>query len=625
MKGTFFSADYVRDSNDDLRLIEINTDTGAVNSQKSIFDWTDFISVLESNNITKLDVIYKYDIQSPIVETLSSSIATNAPFITNYNETIVPNDSIFPTSPVDEDGKFILRLAYDETAILDSEYAKGTLNLLKLFTDAGDSGSVIGFYHSSSVYGEYNTINTTLANPSNVPDLITKTVTELHSGHSFYKIGHSESASIDRLNDFIATTATPDLIFEEYHFSQDASLAENKVDSQRTFQIVYGPDLDLCYVAEFEVASVFELPTAIEVDDTTISNKISSKHYYEFATNHIKNNRHGLLGDTKIIDVDGNGVEIQDVAIGNTYKSYYVEGAPNTDDEDTLRTWKHVGAVEPEGSFATSSICINKITMDTFATELTRLTFDNGDSFYIGGESRVLAYNIANDYISYERVLNLEPNTYGIYTASGSYATITGVDCVLFDEPQLQYTLNMEDVDNYILEVGGGVTAFFIVHNLIGSCFVAGTTITMVDGTTKNIEDVVEGDIVLSYNETTKEKEGKVVIGTKQPIHNDIVKYTLSNGKTITSTFDHPFYTNELQLASFAPQLTNERYELGRNVIKIKQGDVLYTTPNENEIGLHAVAVQTIEPQPTEDVQTYIITVADNHNFFANEILVHNK
>ena len=36
MKGTFFSADFVRDQNDDLRLIEINTDTGIIESQKSV-------------------------------------------------------------------------------------------------------------------------------------------------------------------------------------------------------------------------------------------------------------------------------------------------------------------------------------------------------------------------------------------------------------------------------------------------------------------------------------------------------------------------------------------------------------------------------------------------------------
>jgi hypothetical protein len=150
MKGTFFSADFVADKNNNLRLIEINTDTGAVNSQKYIFDWSDFISVLSTNNITEVHVIYKYDVQSPIIETLETALQNSASFITSYVETIVPNDSIFPFSPEDSDTKFILRFAYDELAILDSEYAKGTLGLLKLFADAGDKDSVIGFYHSSS-------------------------------------------------------------------------------------------------------------------------------------------------------------------------------------------------------------------------------------------------------------------------------------------------------------------------------------------------------------------------------------------------------------------------------------------------------------------------------------------
>ena len=47
MKGTFFSSDFVLDKDDNLRLIEVNTDTGILPQQKSILDWTDFISILE--------------------------------------------------------------------------------------------------------------------------------------------------------------------------------------------------------------------------------------------------------------------------------------------------------------------------------------------------------------------------------------------------------------------------------------------------------------------------------------------------------------------------------------------------------------------------------------------------
>ena len=84
MKGTFFSADFVRDKNDNLRLIEINTDTGLTEQQAFIFDWSDFINTLSTNNITKVDVVYKYDIQYAIVNSLSASLAASASFVTEF-------------------------------------------------------------------------------------------------------------------------------------------------------------------------------------------------------------------------------------------------------------------------------------------------------------------------------------------------------------------------------------------------------------------------------------------------------------------------------------------------------------------------------------------------------------
>ncbi len=116
----------------------------------------------------------------------------------------------------------------------------------------------------------------------------------------------------------------------------------------------------------------------------------------------------------------------------------------------------------------------------------------------------------------------------------------------------------------------------------------------------------------------------KKVIDTKSPMHNDLVKYTLSNGIEITSTFDHPYYVNKMELASFKPTLTNERYQLNTNVRKIQKGDCVYMIPKSG-IGMHAVAIEKIETQPLVDTQTYIFTVEDNHNFYANGILVHNK
>ena len=48
MKGTVFSADFVKDSNGNLRLLELNTDTGFIGQELVNFDFSGFLSVLSS-------------------------------------------------------------------------------------------------------------------------------------------------------------------------------------------------------------------------------------------------------------------------------------------------------------------------------------------------------------------------------------------------------------------------------------------------------------------------------------------------------------------------------------------------------------------------------------------------
>lgn len=620
MKGTFFSTDFVTDKDNNLRLIEINTDTGIVESQNYIFDWSGFISILDTNSITDIDVVYKYDIQSPIVNSLSASIAADAPFITTFNHLVVPAESIFPTTPSDSDGKFILRMAYDESAILDSEYAKGTLNCLKLFADAGDTGSITNFYHSSSVYGNYNTLETDIINGDKLPDIITKTVLETHTPHVFYKIGNSDSSSVERYDNFINTVATSENILQQYHIPQ-SQIDAGIVNSIRTFQIVYGSNLDLCYVADYQIDSILELPTgSFNYDDSKIDNLIDSKHYYELATNTIKNRNHGLLENQEILDIDNSPIQVKDLILGNEYKSYFISGSPNTDDYDVLREWYVSGNTIPDGSFPTSSVLVGKYEDTTFANDLTEIILADSSSVVIGGEARMLVYNEDENKLQYVRVCDLN-NTYSLINKDNALNPISDINLIIYDEQQPVYTMNMEEVDNFIL-ANGSFHSFYITHNLgiSGSCFPKGTKILMADGTIKNIEDIVEGDEVLSFNETTGENEAKKVIGTKKPIHDDMVKYVFANQTSIISTFDHPFYVGDLELASYTPFLTNKRYELNKEVRQIRVGDLVQLPTNGSK-----TAIKDIVELDAADTQTYIITVEDNHNFYANGILVHNK
>ena len=149
----------------------------------------------------------------------------------------------------------------------------------------------------------------------------------------------------------------------------------------------------------------------------------------------------------------------------------------------------------------------------------------------------------------------------------------------------------------------------------VGSCFISETKVSMMIGT-KNIEDVEIGDMVMSFNEETKQQEYKKVIGLQSPKHADLVRYTFGDDIKLTSTWDHPIYINNYVLGSYAPVFTNSRYDLKETVRQIQVGDIVHTSWEEIE------GVTNIEQLSFDLTQTYIITVEDNHNFYANGILV---
>ena len=95
MKGTFFSADLVKDENDNLRLLEINTDTACItDTLDAQFDFSDWITILQNNNITTVVLIYKL-FQTNVVQKIQSVLSTDATFITSVELIQEENNTIY--------------------------------------------------------------------------------------------------------------------------------------------------------------------------------------------------------------------------------------------------------------------------------------------------------------------------------------------------------------------------------------------------------------------------------------------------------------------------------------------------------------------------------------------------
>jgi hypothetical protein len=149
-------------------------------------------------------------------------------------------------------------------------------------------------------------------------------------------------------------------------------------------------------------------------------------------------------------------------------------------------------------------------------------------------------------------------------------------------------------------------------------CFVAGTQVLVsMDGQTKNIEDMVDGDDVVSYNVLTGEnyiaKVNKLIVKTDTI---DIADVHFDNGSMLTMNAYHPIYTE----AGFHSLTNHDGYDT------LVVGDNCKTVNGWSKI-------TEINRYVSEPIITYNLSVIDigedpdneiNDTFFANGIVVHN-
>jgi len=613
MKGTLFSADFVKDSNGNLRLLELNTDTGFINQELINFDFSDFKQVLVVNNISELDIVYKPDIHQKFVNQLTSSLSSDITTVNLHKEN---NNTIYPTQVEDSNDRFILRLAYDESALFDSEYCKNRLNVFNLFTDNSINDYCVSYYHSSSL-GEKNTLTKEI-NSNNIPDATIKDLNEIHNPIDFFKIGSQieNESSEERWNNFISENASEDKLIEQYHFHPSTVDDNNHITSYRFFGVVYGPNLDVVTLHTYKISSIFDLPSDLtsEIIPGNYTNKLHDYHYYEFTTNLFKNDSAGILSTHEILTDDDTYKPISEFIVGDYVKSYYIS---RSIDEESNTDFSFPTSTLPSGSYLTSSIVIYKKYENLKYNSMFELKVDN-DSLFSGTEKAFLVFDSSSNSSSFKQVHNINPEVDYLYDLDGNLVDIDELNFYVSTDNNLTYIeLDVEDTDTYIIN---GSTAINSVVSHNAPCFVAGTQILLENGLTKNIEDVVIGDYVMSFDLKNNESKVSKVLNIFSKEIDKIVEYEFSDRSTLRATLDHPIYVIEKGWVNYlgepesfegtkpVKKLEVRKIEIG-DVVKLHNGDV-------DLINMKIIEESTIVYNLSE-IETY-------HNYFANNVLVHN-
>ena len=191
--------------------------------------------------------------------------------------------------------------------------------------------------------------------------------------------------------------------------------------------------------------------------------------------------------------------------------------------------------------------------------------------------------------------------------------------------------IDVEDTDTYFVSSSESV----VTHNFHfgwrhpggGSCFAAGTKISLENGDTKNIEDIVIGDEVLGWDgedigvgvvtaidhrhTVASHAEACERLGDKPSL------YTINN-TGIEFTPEHPFLTKE-GWKSLVPEIRQEPYKSEAPARELEVGDFINVNGDWEEIKEIKV-VRSNEEEPV-----YNFTVDKLHSYIANGIIVHNK
>lgn len=133
------------------------------------------------------------------------------------------------------------------------------------------------------------------------------------------------------------------------------------------------------------------------------------------------------------------------------------------------------------------------------------------------------------------------------------------------------------------------------------SCFVAGTQVCTQNGLT-SIENIKNGDYVLSYNQDTGEQSYNKVLKTYSSTVDELCEIDVG-GTTITSTLNHPYFVDGEWVAAS----------------DLKEGDVVLLSSNETE------EVNGVNIIDSPNTKVYNLNVESDHTYYAENVLVHNS
>lgn len=473
MKGTIIGSDLLQ-KGESVKVIEINTNTTIYNEGAEFLDYNTLFSVLIQNNINELHFIYtagssylpinasSFVFEEKLKEKCLENNITYYPYV-------VPANSITIPYVEDASNKFILRQAFDTTALVDETYCADKFEFLKLMSGSNYIPNTF-FVNADLGFDTLSSVN--LENP-NEPNYIVKAKIPKYDTIQYPEIYLIETDS--ELSE-LKNSLPVDHLIQEFEYDA-ANIIDDKYTTIRSIDIIYGSELDVINMGGYTHST--RLPLSFASNELVAgTKKYNQKTRYKYINKQIGNPAkidYKVDSDTMILDYTGSLIDVDTIQLGAFVKSVDftdLSGSSMQNNIADITTFGWDGTlqktIETLTDITSSLVGITSASVDTIFVKITLengLSWDDAPSatYYIeeSGLTSTRWEKINNMYIGDKLIV--KNNT----TNELEAIAITNLEMVYAQKTI--YDLDFEDSDLFLVDIGDGL--FGIMHNSCWCCY----------------------------------------------------------------------------------------------------------------------------------------------------------
>jgi hypothetical protein len=476
MKGLILGSDLL-EYNNSVKLLEINTNTTIFNSAAPLLDYTPFFQMLVNNNITELHFIWNED-EAFIKDTDSfdfefeemlkvKCIESNIQYF-NYK---VPKNSVSVPYVEDANNKFILRQAFDTTALIDETYCADKFEFFNLMKDSEYIPKT--YINNNTTDLSFDIFDTTINYSGGQPNIVKKSRYPEYDFNLYPAV--SKLTNTTELNELKTSVDNTNFLLQEFIYD-DSNVVDNRWNIIRSIDIIYGGELDVINLGSYRTSTYVDINAwgdEYETNGTQLTKK--SRYKWVNKTQNISNGdgfNYHANSDSLILGADGNLISLNDLHVGSAITGIdwtNSEGLSPSGDLEILKNppRRYVSTLNDMNStISTAETDVINIFSNSLSSLFIKITLEDGTYWNELKDTPFFIQTEGNDLFHFDRLntclVGDKIATYNKTTKEISTKTITGLD-IVFDEI-VGYNIDVEPCDIFLVNINTP-DLFVVQHN----------------------------------------------------------------------------------------------------------------------------------------------------------------